>query len=122
MDELYIFYVDEDGCELNYIGEPDNQIFTSKETAFWYYTWMYVKVPDFKHFESYLKVYRKGPTNDYIFTGEVIKLTMPQGTVQRIFKRHFNYFSNIETSIIELEDQYNYNEYSQKLFRERKYN
>jgi hypothetical protein len=121
MDELYIFYVDEDGNELNYIGEPNDQIFTSKETAFWYYTWMYLKVPDFKHFESYLKVYRKGPTKDYIFTGEVITLTVPQGTIQRIFKRHTDYDSYHKTTIIELEDFYNYEDFSDKKFREKKY-
>ena len=63
MDELYIFYIDEDEDKLNYIGEPDNQIFTSKQEAFWYYTWMYLNIPDFKHYTSYLKVYRKNDSD-----------------------------------------------------------
>jgi hypothetical protein len=83
---------------------------------------MHLNTPDFKHYTTYLKVYRKGPTNDYIFTGEVITLTVPQGTVKRIFRRNFNYFSNRETSIIEYEDCYDYNEdFSDKKFREKKY-
>ncbi len=122
MDELYMFYIDEDEDKLNYIGEPDNQIFTSKQEAFWYYTWMYLNIPDFKHYTSYLKVYRKGDSDNYIFTHEVITLTIPTGTPQRIFKRHFDNSSNRSTSIIEHEDCYDYKtDFSDKNFREKKY-
>lgn len=120
MEELYIFYIDEEDCSLN-ITEPSNQIFTTKENAFWYYTYLYLNVPDFQHIHCYLKVYRKNDSDDYIYTSEVIKLFVPQGTVERIFKRYLDYSHHTETSQIELHDHYNYKDFSQKKFREKKY-
>jgi hypothetical protein len=117
MDEYYMFHIDKDG--LFYSEDLNNRIFTSKETAFWYYTWIYLNIPNFKHFECYLKVYRKSPSNDYIFNNEVIKLTIPQGTIQRIFKRHNINHKDIVT--IELDDIYNYKAFSDKEFRYRNY-
>ena len=120
MDELYIFYIAEEDCYLD-ITEPINQIFTTKENAFWYYTYLYLNVPDFQHMNCYLKVYRRGPSDDYIYTKEIIKLLVPQGTVERIFTRYINYSRDIETNQIELHDNYNYKEFSQEKFRDKKY-
>lgn len=120
MEELYMFYIDEEDCSLN-ITEPTNQIFTTKENAFWYYTYLYLNVPDFQHMNCYLKVYRKNDVDDYIYTSEVIKLFVPQGTVERIFKRYLNYLHYTERCQIELHDNYNCKDFSQKKFREKKY-
>jgi hypothetical protein len=116
-----MFHIDKDKYELFYSENLSNQIFTSKETAFWYYTWIYLNIPNLKHLHCYLKVYRKNSINDYIYTNEIIKLFVPQGTIQRIFKRHINYNSNKETTTIELDDVYNYKDYSDEEFRYRKY-
>lgn len=122
MDEFYMFYIaeEDDGC-LDTIGEWHNQIFTIKENAFWYYTYLYLNIPDFQHMYCYLKVYRQNNFGDYVYAREVIKLTVPQGTIQRIFKRYLNYSDFTETSQIELHDSYNSVDFSKAKFREKKY-